>query len=119
MAGKKRVAIYCRLAREDSVTMECQRNYLRRWAVKGGYEVVDEIAEIGSGVQLDRPGLTKAMQAVQEKRIDALVVKDLDRLTRKTLDAFQIMEKLKEQGVDLICVDGGPAIDKDAIHFWK
>lgn len=85
--------------------MECQRNYLRRWAVKGGYEVVDEIAEIGSGVQLDRPGLTKAMQAVQEKRIDALVVKDLDRLTRKTLDAFQIMEKLKEQGVDLICVD--------------
>lgn len=119
MAGKKRVALYCRLAHENSVMMECQRNYLRRWAAENGCEVADEIAEIGSGVRLDRPGLTKAMQAVQEKRIDALVVKDLDRLTRRTLDAFQIMERLKEQGVDLICVDGEPAIDMGAIRFWK
>lgn len=105
MAQKTRVLIYCRLAHNDSMVMECQKDYLRRWAAESGYTVEDVITEVGSGIQLDRPGLTEVMRAVQEKRMDALVVRKLDRLARRSMDAYHLMEALKEKGIDLICTD--------------
>ena len=105
MEQKIRVLTYCRLAHDDSMVMECQKDYLRRWAAENGCTVVSEITEVGSGIQLDRPGLSEVMRAVQEKRMDALVVKKLDRLARRSLDAYRLMELLKEKGIDLICTD--------------
>ncbi len=105
MAQKTRVLIYCRLAHNDSMVMECQKDYLRRWAAESGYTVEDVITEVGSGIQLDRPGLTEVMRTVQEKRMDALVVRKLDRLARRSMDAYHLMEVLKEKGIDLICTD--------------
>ena len=103
MAQKIRVLLYCRLAHDDSMVMECQKEYLRRWTAENGCTVVGEITEVGSGIQIDRPGLSEVMRAVQEKRMDALVVKKLDRLARRSLDAYRLMELLKEKGIDLIC----------------
>ena len=60
-------------------------------------------AETGSGIRPDRPGLSKIMRAVREKRMDVLGVRKLDRLTRDLLDACVLMETLKEYGVCLIC----------------
>ena len=105
MAQKIRVLTYCRLAHDDSMVMECQKEYLRRWAVENGYTVVGEITEVGSGIQLDRPGLAEVMRAVQKKRMDALVVRKLDRLARRPLDTYQLIELLKEKRIDLICTD--------------
>ena len=105
MAQKTRVLIYCRLAHNDSVVMECQKDYLRCWAVENGYTVVGEITEVGSGIQLDRPGLAEVMRAVQENRMDALVVRKLSRLARRSMDAYHLIELLKEKGIDLICTD--------------
>ena len=105
MARKIRVLIYCRLAHDDSMVMECQKEYLRRWAAENGYTVVSEITEVGSGIQLDRPGLAEVMRAVQEKRMDALVVRKLDRLARRSTDTYHLIELLKENGIDLICTD--------------
>ena len=105
MEQKIRVLIYCRLAHDDSMVMECQRDYLRRWAAENGCTVVSEITEVGSGIQLDRPGLAEVMRAVQEKKMDALVVKKLDRLARRPLDAYRLIDLFKEKGVDLICTD--------------
>ena len=53
MAQKTRVLIYCRLAHNDGMMMECQKDYLRRWAVENGYTVVDEITEVGSGTPMN------------------------------------------------------------------
>ena len=105
MERKIRVLIYCRLARDDSMVMECQKEYLRRWAAENGYTVVGEITEVGSGIQHDRPGLAEVMRAVQEKRMDTLVVRKLDRLARRSTDAYHLIELLKENGIDLICTD--------------
>ncbi|MBD5161525.1 MAG: recombinase family protein [Oscillibacter sp.] len=105
MTQKIRVLLYCRLARDDSMVMECQKAYLRRWAAENGYTAVGEITEVGSGIQHDRPGLAEVMRAVQKKRMDALVVRKLDRLARRPLDAYWLIEQLKKKGVDLICTD--------------
>ena len=117
MAQKIRVLIYCRLAHDDSMVMECQKEYLRRWTAENGCTVVGEITEVGSGIQLDRPGLSEVMRAVQEKRMDALVVKKLDRLARRSLDAYRLMELLKEKGIDLICTDENLTPDPFATRF--
>ena len=108
MAQKIRVLIYCRLAHDDSMVMECQKEYLRRWAAENGCTVVGEITEVGSGIQLDRPSLAVVMRVVQEKRMDALVVRKLNRLAWRSLDAYRLIELLKEKGVDLICTDVTP-----------
>ena len=105
MAQKIRILIYCRLAHDDSMVMECQKDYLRRWAAENGCTVVGEITEVGSGIRLDRPGLAEVMSAVREKRMDALVVRKLDRLARRPLDAYRLIELFKEKGVDLIFTD--------------
>ena len=117
MAQKIRVLLYCRLAHDDSMVMECQKEYLRRWTAENGCTVVGEITEVGSGIQLDRPGLSEVMRAVQEKRMDALVVKKLDRLARRSLDAYRLMELLKEKGIDLICTDENLTPDPFATRF--
>lgn len=78
---------------------------LRHWAAEHGYAIVGEIAETGSGIRPDRPGLSAVIQAVREKQMDALVVRKLGRLTRNPLDACELMETLKECGVHLICTD--------------
>ena len=75
------------------------------WAVENGCTVEEVITEVGSGIQLDRPGLSEVMRAVQEKRMDALVVRKLDRLARRSTDAYHLIELLKENGIDLICTD--------------
>ncbi len=105
MDGRTRVLLYHRLARDDSMAMECQNHYLRSWAAENGCTVIDEIAEVGSGLRLDRPGLSAVIQAVREKRMAALVVRKLDRLPRNPLEAYGLMEMLKAQGIDFICTD--------------
>lgn len=54
-----RVAIYCRLARADQndTLLEVQKERLRIYAKERGYDIVAEIAEIGSGLSLNRPGI--------------------------------------------------------------
>ena len=117
MTQKIHVLIYCRLAHDDSMAMEWQKDYLRRWAVENGCTVVGEITEVGSGIQLDRPGLSEVMRAVREKRMDALVVKKLDRLARRPLDAYRLIELLQEKSIDLICTDENLTPDLLATRF--
>ena len=117
MAQKIRVLLYCRLAHDDSMAMECQKEYLRRWAAENGYTVVSEITEAGNGIQLDRIGLAEVMRAVQEKRMDALVVRKLDRLARRPLDVYRLIELLKEKDIDLICTDENLTSDLFVTRF--
>lgn len=105
MAEQKRAWLYGRIAHDDGITLAVQMDLLRHWTEEHGYAIVGETAETGSGIRPDRPGLSAVMQAVRGKRMDALVVRKLDRLTRNPLDAFRLMETLKECGVCLICTN--------------
>ena len=56
-----RVAVYCHLARadQDDTLLEVQKERLRIYAKERGYDIVAEIAEIGSGLSLNRPASGK------------------------------------------------------------
>ena len=101
MAEQKRAWLYGRVAYDDGITLAVQMDLLRHWTAEHGYAIVGETAEAGSGIRSDRPGLSEVMQAVREKRMDTLVVRKLDRLTRNPPDACGLMEILKGCGVAL------------------
>ena len=102
MAEQKRAWLYGRIAHDDGITLVAQMDLLRHWAAEHGYAIVGEIAETGV-ICPDRPGLSAVMQTAREKRMNALVVRKLGRLTRNPLDACELMETLKECGICLIC----------------
>lgn len=79
-----RVAVYCRLARadQDDTLLEVQKERLRIYAKERGYDIVAEIAEIGSGLSLNRPGIREMAGLAYRHMIDAVLVSDISRLCR-------------------------------------
>jgi putative resolvase len=74
------VALYARVSsadQKDDVTRQMQR--LRDYAAARGYQVVTEVTEIASGLNDERPKLTKLLT---DARVGVLVVERRDRLTR-------------------------------------
>jgi len=73
-------ALYARVSSADQiddVTRQLQR--LRDYAAARGYQVVTEATEIASGLNDERPKLTKLLT---DARVGVLVVERRDRLTR-------------------------------------
>ena len=74
------VALYARVSsadqKEDAVR---QMQRLRDYAAARGYPVVAEVTEIASGLNDERPKLTKLLT---DQRVGVLVVEHRDRLTR-------------------------------------
>src|SRR5258705_12185585 len=74
------VALYARVSsaeQKEDVTRQLQR--LRDYAAARGYQVVSEVTEIASGLNDERPRLTKLLTDAQ---VGVIVVEHRDRLTR-------------------------------------
>ena len=74
------VALYARVSsadEKDDVTRQMQR--LRDYAAARGYQVVAEVTEFASGLNDERPKLTKLLT---DARVGVSVVEHRDRLTR-------------------------------------
>jgi predicted site-specific integrase-resolvase len=75
-----RVALYARVSSADQkedLTRQMER--LRTYALAHGYQVAKEITEIASGLNDQRPKLTKLLQ---DQSIGTIVIEHRDRLTR-------------------------------------
>ena len=70
---------YCRVAHDDSFSLEQQAAKLRRYAEQAGYTIVGVAAEHGSGLTLDRPALQELTEAVLAGKVDVVLVNSLDR----------------------------------------
>ena len=95
---------YCRVAHDDSFSLEQQVAKLRRYAEQAGYTIVGVAAEHGSGMTLDRPALQELMEAVLAGKVDVVLVNSLDRLGRDWGMTKQYIDLLTEHKVKLLCV---------------
>lgn len=105
----KRTAIYCRVELPSDPNpniLALQEESLKMYAKAHGLAVVSSIAEYGSGVDFSRPGLCKVNAAIEEGKIDLLLVKSITRLGRDTEAVSEFLHWIKERGVDLVCADG-------------
>ena len=75
---------YCRVAHDDSFSLEQQVAKLRRYAEQAGYTIVCVAAEHGSGLTLDRPALQELTEAVLAGKVDVVLVNSLDRVGRQS-----------------------------------
>ena len=114
------VAIYARFSsdRQRETSIEDQVRRCREYIAQAGgdpdkAQIFTDYAVSGSG--LDRPGFEKLMQALEERRIQAIVTEDLSRITRDFADAAAIFKQLQFARVPLIGVaDGIDTSTKDA-----
>lgn len=99
-----RVALYERLSKEDgdkeeSNSIESQRRILKDYLnAHDDLEFAAEFEDDGfTGTNFDRPGFQAMMQAVYEKRINCIVVKDLSRFGRNYLESGKYIQQILPQ----------------------
>ncbi|PVE49893.1 recombinase family protein [Rhizobium rhizogenes] len=101
----QRAAIYCRVSTADQ-SCERQERDLTAFAERAGYEVAAIFKETGSGAKLDRAERRKAMALAQARQIDAILVTELSRWGRSTIDLLNTLRELEGWKVSVIAMNG-------------
>ena len=101
----QRAALYCRVSTADQSCAR-QENDLTAFAARAGYEVVGTFKETGSGTKLDRAERRKVMALAQRREIDAVLVTELSRWGRSTLDLLHTLKELETWRVSVIAMNG-------------
>lgn len=105
-----RVVGYVRVSSEEQADsragLEAQREAIQRECEQRGWQVVAVIEDAGySAKDLKRPGVRTALEELERKSADALVVSKLDRLSRSMLDFTAVMAKAQREGWALVALD--------------
>lgn len=107
--GTKKAIIYLRVSTEDQVenySLGTQEEICRREALHRGYEVAEVFREEGKSAKniIGRPELLRVFEYCKKNRrkIQALIVYRVDRLSRQTQDYLSIRRKLAENGIKVI-----------------
>lgn len=100
-----RAAIY---ARVSTVGQSCQRQVaeLTAFAARAGYKVEGVFAETGSGTTPRLPERRRVMALAQARLIDAVLVTELSRWGRSTVDLLRSLRELECRSVSLIAMNG-------------
>jgi DNA invertase Pin-like site-specific DNA recombinase len=101
----QKAAIYCRVSTSDQ-SCERQERDLIAFASRAGYEVVGVFKETGSGVKLDRAERKKVVALAQAREINAVLVTELSRWGRSTIDLIQTLQSLQSWKISIIALHG-------------
>jgi len=100
-----KVALYCRVAREDQLALETQKDSLLLYAKESGldkYEIEIFSDNGHNGLNFDRPAFSKMEEAIRAGTVGAVVVKDISRIGRNFLDTGDWLQRLKDNGTVFI-----------------
>ena len=90
---------------DRGVSLEAQAEKIRAMAVVHGAELIDIIVDGGESAKtLQRPGMERLLTLVDGKRVHAVIVAKLDRLTRSVKDLCTLLERFERRSVALISV---------------
>jgi putative DNA-invertase from lambdoid prophage Rac len=101
----QRAALYCRVSTADQSCARQERD-LAAFAARAGYEVIGVFRETGSGARVDRVERRKVMALAQRREIDAVLVTELSRWGRSTLDLLHTLQELEARRVSVIAMSG-------------
>ncbi|MES0863705.1 recombinase family protein [Ruegeria sp. SCPT10] len=109
-----RCAIYTRKSSEEGLeqnfnSLDAQREACEAYVASQkheGWELLPDHYDDGgiSGGHLDRPALQRLMQAVDDKRVDQIVVYKIDRLTRSLADFAKLVDRLDAADASFVSV---------------
>ncbi|GBG55142.1 resolvase [Sporomusaceae bacterium FL31] len=109
------VGIYLRLSREDegtaceSESISNQKDYLLPHVIDQGWNLVDIFIDDGyTGTNFNRPGFQRLLKAIEEGKINLVIVKDLSRLGRDYIETGHYLERyFPQNNVRFIALNDG------------
>lgn len=101
-----RIAAYCRVStdkEEQLDSLENQKRFFREYAKKCGYELAALYADEGiSGRALrNRREFLRMLEDADRGCFDMIVVKDISRFARNTVDALTAVRRLRSKGIEV------------------
>ncbi|WOO38912.1 recombinase family protein [Anaerocolumna sp. AGMB13020] len=105
-----RAAAYCRVStkREEQLdSLESQQKFFQDYAERNGYELVNIYADEGkSGTKMkNRTQLLRLLADASLNAFDLVLIKDISRLARNTVDFLTSIRRLKSKGIKVIFVN--------------
>ena len=114
MVRKLRCAIYTRKSSEEGLDQEFNSLHAQREACEAyiasqrseGWVLVRDQYDDGgiSGGTLERPGLKRLLQDIEDGLVDVVVVYKIDRLSRSLMDFSKLVEVFDRNGVTFVSV---------------
>jgi DNA invertase Pin-like site-specific DNA recombinase len=101
----QKVAIYCRVSTTDQSCSRQERDLLE-YAQKSDYEVVGVWKETASGSKDNRSERKQVISLAQARKIDGVLVTELNRWGRSTIDLITTLQDLAHWGVSVIATTG-------------
>jgi DNA invertase Pin-like site-specific DNA recombinase len=90
---------------EFGVSLDAQQQKIRAMAVVHSATLTEIIVDGGESAKtLNRLGMQRLLELVDERKVDAVIVAKLDRLTRSVKDLCELLERFERRGVALISV---------------
>jgi DNA invertase Pin-like site-specific DNA recombinase len=109
--GSQKVVLYVRSATfkkpEEDNSVDMQLRKLREYACKHNYEILAEFMDEGAnGNRINHPGLNSMLNMASNDRdmIDAILIVDNNRLTRKKGLFFWLQGWLYENRIDIVSI---------------
>lgn len=90
---------------QEGVSLDAQESRLRDYCAVYGHDLLRVERDEGeSASTLERPALSRALEAIGSGQADGLLVLKLDRLTRSVSDLARLLDFFKEDGRALLSV---------------
>lgn len=111
-----KIAAYCRVSTEKEAqidSLEKQIEFFNEFVKKNGYELYKLYADEGiSGKQTkNRKQFQQMMLDAKAKKFDKVVVKDVSRFARNTVDLLQSVRELKSYNVQVDFLNNGEVME--------
>lgn len=111
-----KIAAYARVSTEKESQVESfekQIEFFKEFTKKNGYELYKLYADEGiSGKQIKhRKQFQQMMQDAKAKKFDKVVVKDVSRFARNTVDLLQSIRELKSYGIEVDFLNNGEIME--------
>lgn len=111
-----KIAAYCRVSTEKEAqidSLEKQIEFFNEFTKKNGYNLYKLYADEGiSGKQIKhRKQFQAMMQDAKAKKFEKVVVKDVSRFARNTVDLLQSIRELKSYGIEVDFLNNGEIME--------
>ncbi len=123
-SNSKITALYCRLSRDDELegesnSIKTQKKILQKFAADNNFENCEFFIDDGiSGTTFKRPDFQRMITGCEEKKIGAVIVKDMSRFGRNYLEVGYYTEVFfPENGIRFIAVNDGVDSTKESDDF--
>ena len=93
-----KVALYARVSTEQQIenySIPLQKECIKAFCTSKGWDEITEYVDAGySGSNLNRPALEQLQKDIKSKKINAVIVYRLDRLSRSQRDTLYLIEEV-------------------------